>query len=254
MAYEAVLGTSPDDSAKAYDDGRCGVLTSDVSQLHAIRLKLTKPEDHIILPDLISKEPFGPAVRQGDDQWLNIVKWTAFALVNAEELGVNSKNIDDALKSNKPAVQRLVGKDGDYGVRMGLTPDWAARIIRLVGNYGEIYDRRQGRRPLRRHIFVDARHRFGYTVGANFAHVKDAIARVLLTAERVRRPRAERYTPRPGGFGHHVAGTTTGPGGAFPGLGQAGAGNARGTTRGLSPPVGRSLLDPASCRVPGNLA
>jgi general L-amino acid transport system substrate-binding protein len=144
MAYEPVLGTSPDESAKAYDDGRCGVLTSDVSQLHAIRLKLTKPDDHIILPDLISKEPFGPAVRQGDDQWLNIVKWTAFALVNAEELGVNSKNIDDALKSNKPAVQRLIGKDGDYGVRMGLTPDWAARIIRLVGNYGEVYDRNAG--------------------------------------------------------------------------------------------------------------
>ncbi len=144
MAYEPVLGASPDESAKAYDDGRCGVLTSDVSQLHAIRLKLTKPDDHIILPDLISKEPFGPAVRQGDDQWLNIVKWTAFALVNAEELGVNSKNIDDALKSNKPAVQRLIGKDGDYGVRMGLTPDWAARIIRLVGNYGEVYDRNVG--------------------------------------------------------------------------------------------------------------
>lgn len=144
MAYEAVLGTSPDDSAKAYDEGRCDVLTSDASQLHAIRLKLTKPDDHIILPDLISKEPFGPAVRQGDDQWLNVVKWTAFALVNAEELGVSSKNIDDALKSNKPAVQRLVGTDGDYGERMGLTPDWAARIIRLVGNYGEIYERNVG--------------------------------------------------------------------------------------------------------------
>ena len=88
MAYEVVFGTSPDDSAKAYDGGRCDVLTSDISQLHAVRLKLTKAEDHIILPDLISKEPFGPAVRQGDDQWLNIVKWTAFALVNAEELGV----------------------------------------------------------------------------------------------------------------------------------------------------------------------
>ena len=143
MAYEAVLGTSPDESAKAYDDGRCGVLTSDVSQLHAIRLKLTKPDDHIILPDLISKEPFGPAVRQGDDQWLNIVKWTAFALVNAEEFGVNSKNIDDALKSNKPAVQRLVGKAATT-TSEGLTPDWAARIIRLVGNYGEIYDRNVG--------------------------------------------------------------------------------------------------------------
>jgi hypothetical protein len=98
----------------------------------------------VFLPDLISKEPLGPAVRQGDGQWLNIVKWTAFALVNAEELGVSSKNIDDAVRSNKPAVQRLVGKEGNYGERMGLTSDWAARIIRLVGNYGEIYDRNVG--------------------------------------------------------------------------------------------------------------
>jgi len=144
MAYEAVSVSSPDELIQAYDSGRCDVMTSDASQLHAYRLKLARPNDHVILPDLISKEPLGLAVRRGDEQWLTIVKWTAFAVVNAEELGVNSKNIDDALKSTKPAVQLLVGTEGDYGERMGLTLDWAARIVRLVGNYGEIYDRNIG--------------------------------------------------------------------------------------------------------------
>jgi len=144
MAYEAVLVSSSDELIEAYDSNRCDVMTSDASQLHAYRLKLAKPDDHVILPDLISKEPLALAVRRGDEQWLTIVKWTAFAVINAEELGITSKNIDDALKSNKPAVQRLVGTDGDYGERMGLTLDWATRIVRLVGNYGEIYDRNIG--------------------------------------------------------------------------------------------------------------
>ena len=144
MAYEAILGNSPEDVINAYQSGRCNVLTSDASQLYSERLKLAKPSDHVILPDLISKEPLSPAVRQGDGQWFNIVKWTAFALVNAEELGVTSKNVGEAMNSSKPAVQRLVGRDGDYGERLGLTPDWAARILRLVGNYGEIYERNVG--------------------------------------------------------------------------------------------------------------
>ena len=144
MKYQPVLGASPDDVVKAYDSDRCDVLTSDASQLHAERIKLTKPDDHVILPDLISKEPLGPAIRVGDQQWFNIVKWTVFAMANAEELGVNSKNIDEALKSTKPEVQRLVGVEGDYGERLGLTKDWAVRIIRFVGNYAEIYDRNVG--------------------------------------------------------------------------------------------------------------
>jgi general L-amino acid transport system substrate-binding protein len=144
MKYDAVLGASPEDVISSYDAGRCDTLTSDASQLHAIRLKLTKVEDQVILPDLISKEPLGPAVRQGDEQWFNIVKWTAFAMANAEELGVTSKNIEDAMKSTKPAVRRLIGKEDDYGKRIGLTSDWAARIIRLVGNYGEVYERNVG--------------------------------------------------------------------------------------------------------------
>jgi general L-amino acid transport system substrate-binding protein len=96
------------------------------------------------LPDLISKEPLGPAVRQGDWQWLSIVAWTHFAMVDAEELDVSSKTIDAAMKSNKPDVKRLVGSEGDYGQRMGLTSDWAARIVRLVGNYSEVYERNIG--------------------------------------------------------------------------------------------------------------
>ena len=132
------------DAAKAYDDGRCDVLTSDVSQLHAQRLTLAKPDDHVILPDVISKEPLGPAVRQGDDQWANIVKWTVFALINAEELGVAAATLDQALSSAKPEVKRLVGTEGNFGEQMGLTRDWAVRVIRAVGNYGEVFERNVG--------------------------------------------------------------------------------------------------------------
>ena len=102
------------------------MLTADTSQLFAIRLLLSKPDDHIILPDVISKEPLGPVVRQGDMQWFNIVKWVRFAMINAEELGVTSKNIDEMMKSDKPDVRRLVGNEGNYGDKIGLTNDWAA--------------------------------------------------------------------------------------------------------------------------------
>ena len=144
MSYEAVTVATASDARNAYDEGRCDVLTSDVSQLYAERLKLTKPDDHLILPDVVSKEPLGPLVRQGDDQWLNIVKWTLFALINAEELGVSSATIDSALQSEKPDVKRLVGTTDNFGEQMSLTNDWATRAIRLVGNYAEIYDRNVG--------------------------------------------------------------------------------------------------------------
>jgi len=144
MKFELVALASAGETLKAYDSGRCGVLTSDISQLYAERLKLTKPTDHIILPDIISKEPLGPVVRQGDDQWFNIVKWTHFAMLNAEELGVSSKTVDAALKSEKPDVKRLIGTEGAYGEQIGLTRDWAARIIKLVGNYDEIFERNIG--------------------------------------------------------------------------------------------------------------
>src|ERR1700692_3144044 len=126
---------------KRCDAGQRDPLTADVSQLCALRLNLAKPNDHVILPDVISKEPLAPVVRQRDDDWMMIVKWTLYAMINAEELGVSSKNIDEALKSKKPDVMRLVGTEGTYGEALGLTRDWAARIIRHVGNYGEVYER-----------------------------------------------------------------------------------------------------------------
>lgn len=133
-----------DEVVAAYESEKCDVLTADVSQLYALRQRLAKADDHVILPDVISKEPLAPVVRQRDDDWLLIVKWTVYAMLNAEELGVSSKNIDEALKSKKPDVMRLVGTEGAYGEELGLTRDWAARIIRHVGNYGEVYERNVG--------------------------------------------------------------------------------------------------------------
>jgi len=144
LKFERLAFTTAIDAVKAYDAGRCDVFTSDVSQLHAERLTLSTPDDHVILPDVISKEPLGPAVRQGDEQWANIVKWTAFALINAEELGVSSKSIEQAIRSDKPEVRRLAGTEGDFGEQAGLTKDWVVRIIRSVGNYGEIFERNVG--------------------------------------------------------------------------------------------------------------
>jgi general L-amino acid transport system substrate-binding protein len=144
MQYMLVAATTLESAIKGYDSGECNVLTADVSALFGIRLLLSKPDEHVILPDVISKEPLGPAIRQGDFQWFNIVKWVQFAMINAEELGVTSKSIDEALKSDNPDVKRLVGVEGNYGERMGLTTDWAARVIRHVGNYGEVYERTVG--------------------------------------------------------------------------------------------------------------
>ena len=144
MGLKVLAFATADETLKAYDDRKCDVLTSDVSQLYALRLKLVAPDNHIILPEVISKEPLGPAVRQGDDQWLNLIKWTLYSLINAEELGVKSKTIDDAVKSSNPNIRRLVGTEGEFGEQLGLTKDWAARAVRAVGNYGEIYERNLG--------------------------------------------------------------------------------------------------------------
>ena len=144
MALKVLTHGTAEESLKAYDDRKCDVLTSDVSQLYAERLKLSAPDSHIILPEVISKEPLGPAVRQGDDQWFNLIKWTLYSLINAEELGVKSATIDDAVKSPNPNIRRLVGTEGEYGEQLGLTKDWAARAVRAVGNYGEIYERNVG--------------------------------------------------------------------------------------------------------------
>ena len=144
MSLQLHLVTNSADALKAYDAGECGVMTTDVSALHGERLKLAKPADHVILADVISKEPLGPVVRNDDPQWINIVKWTHFAMVNAEELGVSSKTLDAALQSTKPSVRRLVGLDGVAAEKFGLSKDWAARIIRRVGNYAEVYERNLG--------------------------------------------------------------------------------------------------------------
>jgi general L-amino acid transport system substrate-binding protein len=144
MKYQVSEFASVDEAIKAYDSGRCNVLTSDISQLHSARLKLKAPNEHVILPDIISKEPLAPVVRFGDDQWLSIVKWTHFAMVDAEELGVSSETIDVSLKSEKPDVKRLVGTEGNYGEQIGLSKDWAARIVNHVGNYAEVFERNVG--------------------------------------------------------------------------------------------------------------
>jgi general L-amino acid transport system substrate-binding protein len=144
MKYEEIKFPQLNEVVKAYESGKCDTFTADISQLYALRLNLIQPRDHTILPDVISKEPLAPVVRQRDDDWMMIVKWTLYAMINAEELGVTSKNIDEALKSKKPDVMRLVGNEGTYGEDLGLPKDWAVRIIRHVGNYGEMYERNVG--------------------------------------------------------------------------------------------------------------
>ena len=135
---------SIDEAVKAYESGRCDVFTDDASGLYASRLKLASPADHIVLPEIISKEPLGPMVRHGDDQWFDIVKWTLFAMINAEELGITQKNVDTMLKSDKPEMKRVLGTDGNLGEQLGLTKDWVVRIVKAVGNYGETFERNVG--------------------------------------------------------------------------------------------------------------
>jgi len=144
MKYNPVVFEKLEEVNSAYDTGRCDAYTTDASGLYATRLTLTNPDDHIILPEIISKEPLGPAVRQGDDQWFNIVKWTHYALLNAEELGVTSKNVDEMKNSDNQEIRRLLGTDDTFGQMIGLSNDWAANLIKAVGNYGEIFERNVG--------------------------------------------------------------------------------------------------------------
>ena len=144
MEYNPVVIESQSDVNSAYDSGRCDVLTTDASGLAASRLEMANPDNHTILPEIISKEPLGPAVRQGDDQWFNVVKWTHYALLNAEELGVTQENVDEMMKSENPEIRRLLGQDKNYGEAIGLGQDWVVNIIKAVGNYGEIFERNIG--------------------------------------------------------------------------------------------------------------
>lgn len=144
MEFNTVVFVDQDEVVKAYEDGRCDVYTTDGSALAAERSKFAVPDDHVILPEIISKEPLGPVVRQGDDQWFKINRWVYFALLEAEELGVTSANVDEMLGSDNPAIKRLLGVEGDFGTPLGLTKDWAYQVIKLVGNYGESFERNVG--------------------------------------------------------------------------------------------------------------
>ena len=144
MKYEVIAFGTGDETVKAYEAGRCDAFTTDISQLFAEKLKLANANDHVILPEVISKEPLGPLVRHGDDQWFDVVKWTHYAMINAEELGVSSKNVDEALKSNLPEIRRLLGVEGNFGEQLGLSKDWVVRILKQSGNYGEVFDRNLG--------------------------------------------------------------------------------------------------------------
>ncbi len=145
MEYTPITFDTSDQTIKAFEAGRCDALTSDQSQLYALRIKLKDPDSAIVLPEVISKEPLGPVVRQGDDEWLNIVKWMLFAMVNAEELGVTSANVDDMkANSSDPNVRRLLGVEGVKGEWIGLSDDWAYNIVKHVGNYGEVFERNVG--------------------------------------------------------------------------------------------------------------
>ena len=144
MQLKTVTFATANEALKAYDAGRCDSYTTDASGLAAERLRVNNPNDHIILPEIISKEPLGPAVRHGDDQWFDAVKWTLFAMLNGEELGLTQKNIDQQMSSTNPEIKRFVGTEGNFGEQLGLPKDWAVQIIKQVGNYGESFDRNVG--------------------------------------------------------------------------------------------------------------
>jgi general L-amino acid transport system substrate-binding protein len=141
MKFKPVVIEKLEEVLNAYFSGRCDVYTTDISGLVAVRAsRAPKPDDHVILPEVISKEPLGPAVRHGDDRWFDIVKWSLFAMIEAEELGLTSKNIEQQAGSPTPSIQRFVGATGDIGKMMGLDNRWAVNIVKQVGNYGESFD------------------------------------------------------------------------------------------------------------------
>jgi len=144
MEYQPVVIDSADDIIKAFETGRCDVYSTDASALYAQRLKLADPNGFMVLPEIISKEPLGPAVRQGDDKWFNVVRWTLFSLIEAEELGITKENAEAGLTSANPVVTRFLGVEGDNGKQLGLDPRFAYSIVSAVGNYGEIFERNLG--------------------------------------------------------------------------------------------------------------
>jgi general L-amino acid transport system substrate-binding protein len=142
---QVVAFASTVEASKAFEAGRCDAWSTDISALSANRLKFGKPDDFVVMPDIISKEPLGGWVRQGDDQWFDIVRWSLFAMVNAEELGITQNNVEELAKtSTNPEIKRLLGGDGKFGEQFGLSNDWVVRIVKAVGNYGESFERHLG--------------------------------------------------------------------------------------------------------------
>ena len=144
MRYKPVYVETNDDVNVAYDAGRCVAATNDRSALAAQRALLPQPDAHIVLPEVISKEPLGPVVPKGDDQWANLVRWTLHCMINAEEMGITSSNLERASVNANPATQRLLGLTGDFGSQMGVSNTWCANVIRHIGNYAESYERHVG--------------------------------------------------------------------------------------------------------------
>ncbi|HTS42046.1 MAG TPA: amino acid ABC transporter substrate-binding protein [Xanthobacteraceae bacterium] len=144
MKLKTVTFRGADEAIKAYDSKRCDAFTTDASGIRSEMRKLVNPDEHVVLDDVVSKEPLGPVVRQGDDQWFDIVKWVHFAMLIAEEYGVTKANVDEMRKSDLPEVRRLLGTEDNVGEGLGLTSDWAYRIIKHVGNYGEVFERNIG--------------------------------------------------------------------------------------------------------------
>jgi general L-amino acid transport system substrate-binding protein len=144
MDLKTATFATADEAIKAYEAGRCDSYTTDSSGLYGERVLLSDPSGSIVLPEIISKEPLSPAVRQGDDNWEDIVRWTHYAMVDAEELGVSKVNVSEQMNSANPEIRRMLGVEGQFGEALGLTNDWAVRIIKTIGNYGESFERNVG--------------------------------------------------------------------------------------------------------------
>jgi general L-amino acid transport system substrate-binding protein len=144
IKYEGVVFATDGETVKAYDSGRCDAYTTDSSGLYSEKAKLVNPDEHVVLPEIISKEPLAPVVRAGDDKWFDLIRWTHYAMLIAEELGVTSKNVDQMMSSPNPEIRRLLGAEGDFGKSLGLDNNWAYNIVKLVGNYGEVFDKDVG--------------------------------------------------------------------------------------------------------------
>jgi general L-amino acid transport system substrate-binding protein len=144
MTFTPVTFVGQDEVVQAFEDGRCDALTSDSTQLASNRSEFAVPDDFMLLPEIISKEPLAALVAQGDDRWFNVTRWVFFAYINAEELGVTQANVDEMLGSDNPEIKRLLGVEGDFGAAIGLTKDWAYQVIKHVGNYGETFERNVG--------------------------------------------------------------------------------------------------------------